>query len=217
MAAFRQSAAASLNDTQKAALDLIAAWDAKHYRTGIDIADEAATDTAGATVFDAYVVALRDELFAALKSDVLDDGVPDSDPNNPTPDAGLTTYGRVSGVGSHKFDQSVMDNVTVRVLDPASSGISNRRDWKGGRSRDAVMLAALNTALARLATAYNGGTAMTPADLAKATRVHPRSNLCSLTGVIGPGSDTLPGTSCVTMPYQDRGSWIHRVGYEKAD
>jgi len=32
--------------------------------------------------------------------------------------------------------------------------------------------------------------------------------------VIGPGSDTLPGTSCVTMPYQDRGSWLHRVGFE---
>jgi hypothetical protein len=70
---------------------------------------------------------------------------------------------------------------------------------------------------------------MTSADLAKATRVHPRSNLCSLTGVIGPGSDTLPpleppsltfppsapSGQCITMPYQDRGSWIHRVGYEK--
>jgi len=217
MAAFRQSAAASLNDTQKAALDLIAAWDARHYRTGLDISDEAATDTAGATVFDAYVVALRDELFGDLKGDVLDDRTPDSDPNNPEPAAGLTTYGRVSGVGSHKFDQSVMDNVAVRVLNPAASGIVNRRDWKNGRTRDAVMLAALNTALTRLATTYNGGTAMTPADLAKATRIHPRSNICSLTGVIGPGSDTLPGTSCVTMPYQDRGSWIHRVGYEKAD
>jgi hypothetical protein len=56
---------------------------------------------------------------------------------------------------------------------------------------------------------------MTPADLVKATRIHPRSRLCSLSGVIGPGADTLPGTSCVTMPYQDRGSWVHRVGYEK--
>jgi hypothetical protein len=46
-------------------------------------------------------------------------------------------------------------------------------------------------------------------------RIHPRSKICSLTGVVGPGSDTVPGTSCVTMPYQDRGSWVHRVGYEK--
>jgi len=56
---------------------------------------------------------------------------------------------------------------------------------------------------------------MTVADLDKCKRVHPRSQICSLTGVIGPGSDTLPGTACVTMPYQDRGSWVHRVGYEK--
>jgi hypothetical protein len=25
----------------------------------------------------------------------------------------------------------------------------------------------------------------------------------------------LPGQACVTMPYEDRGSWVHRVGYEK--
>ncbi len=229
IAAFRSSAAAQLSDTQKAALDLTLAWDAKHYGPNIDIADAAAKDGPAATIFGVYVTALRDELFGALKDDVLDSGVPDSDPNNPTPAAGLTSYGRVSGVGSHVFDQSVMDNVTVRVLDPGSSGIRNRHDWAGGKSRDAVMLLALNTALGRLATAYNGGTAMTPADLAKATRVHPRSRICSLTGVIGPGSDTLPPLappplsfppsapqgSCVTMPYQDRGSWVHRVGYEK--
>lgn len=229
MAAFRTSAAAQLSEVQKAALDMIASWDGQHYRKGIDLADEMARDTVGATIFDVYVTALRDELFAPLKDDVLDSGTPDSDPNNPTPAAGLTTYGRVSGVGSHKFDQSVMDNVAVRVLNPAASGLVNKRDWAQGRTRDVVMLAALNTALTRLATTYNGGTAMTVADLAKATRVHPRSRICSLTGVIGPGSDTLPPAelpplslpptapegSCVTMPYQDRGSWVHRVGYEK--
>jgi penicillin G amidase len=25
----------------------------------------------------------------------------------------------------------------------------------------------------------------------------------------------VPGTTCVTMPYQDRGSWVHRVGYTR--
>ncbi|HVT36899.1 MAG TPA: hypothetical protein VHE37_15010, partial [Nevskiaceae bacterium] len=58
--------------------------------------------------------------------------------------------------------------------------------------------------------------ALAATDLPKCTRVHPRSQICSLTGVIGPGSSTLTGTSCVTMPYQDRGSWVHRVGYEGA-
>jgi hypothetical protein len=107
-----------------------------------------------------------------------------------------------------------MDNLAIRVLEPAASGLVLRRDYASGRSRDQVMTAALDTALGRLAAQFNGGAALTAADLDKCRRVHPRSQLCSLSGVIGPGSDTLPGTSCVTMPYQDRGSWLHRVGYE---
>ena len=217
LAAFRASAAAQLSDTERAALDLVLAWDGRHYGPDIDIEDEAATDGPAATIFGEIVLALRDELFGALRGDVLDTGLPDPDPNNPNAEAGLTAYGRIAGVGSHVFDQSVMDNATVRVLDPTHSGIVNRRDWAQGRSRDAVMLTALRTALGRVATAYNGGAALTVADLAKARRVHPRSQICSLSGVIGPGSDTVPtpGSGCVTMPYQDRGSWIHRVGYEK--
>ncbi len=212
---FRGSADAQLSDVQKAALDLLLSWDRSHYGPGIDLADPSAHDGPAATIFGEYVTALRDELFAELKADVIDTGVPDKDPNNPNPEAGLTIYGRVAGVGSHVFDQSVMDNLTLRVLDPLSSGLSVRHDWAGGRSRDQVMLAALDVALSRLAQQYNGGTPLGVADLDKARRVHPRSQICSLTGVIGPGSDTLPGTACVTMPYQDRGSWVHRVGYEK--
>lgn len=212
---FRESAAGQLSEPEMAALDLVLDWDRSHYGPGIDLADEGARDGVAATIFGELVVALRDELFAALKDDVIDTGVPDKDPNNPNPEAGLTIYGRVAGVGSHVFDQSVMDNLILRILDPMTSGLSVRHDWAGGRSRDAVMLAALRTALGRLASKYNAGSAMTIADLDKARRVHPRSQICSLTGVIGPGSDTLPGTACVTMPYQDRGSWIHRIGYEK--
>ena len=223
IAAFRASA--SFNEVQAAALDLMLGWDGSAYGPDIDLADEAAKDGPAATVFGEYVIALRDELFAGLKDNVIDAGIPDPDPNNPTPAAGLTIYGRVAGVGSHVFDQSVMDNLVLRVLNPASSGLAIRRDYTDGRPRDAVMLAALDTALARLATKYNGGTTMTPADLAKSQRIHPRSQICSLSGVIGPGANvlagnlpmgdgTLPLTSCVTMPYQDRGSWVHRAGYE---
>lgn len=212
---FRASAADQLSEIQMAALDLVLGWDRSHYGPGIDLGDESAHDGPAATVFGEYVTALRDELFAELKADVIDPGVPDGDPNNPNPDAGLTIYGRVAGVGSHVFDQSVMDNLVLRVLDPASSGLPLRRDWSNARARDEVMLTALDTALSRLAASYNGGAPLAPADLDKCRRVHPRSEICSLTGVIGPGSSTLPITSCVTMPYQDRGSWVHRVGYEK--
>ncbi len=212
IASFRASAAAQLSDIQKAALDLMLAWDRKHYGPGIDPADAATwNDGPAATIFSAYVIALRDELFASLKDNVIDPGVSDSDPNNPS-SSGLTVFGRVSGVGSHVFDQSVMDNLVVRVLNPASSSLAVQRDYTGGRSRDAVMRAALDTALQRLATQFNSGTALTTADLDKCRRAHPRSQICSLTGVIGPGSENTDG--CVTMPYQDRGSWVHRAGYE---
>jgi penicillin amidase len=201
--AFRASAGASLGEVQRAALDRVLAWDGSHYGPDIALDDEAARDGVEATIFGELVLALRDELFGALKTAVIDT------------DAELTVYSRLAGVGSHVFDQSVMDNLVVRVLDPSTSALTLRRDYSGGRQRDAVIAAALDVALQRLAAQYNGGTALTVATLDVARRVHPRSELCSLSGVVGPGSSTIPGTNCVTMPYQDRGSWVHRVGYER--
>jgi len=214
MKAFRTSADASLSDVQKAALDLMLGWDHVHYGPGIDLSDASAQDGPAATVFGYYVLALREELFGSLEDNVLDPGAQPQDPNDPNPDAVLTIYNRMSGVGSHVFDQSAMDNLIVRILDPAHAGLPVRHDFTGGRTRDAVIQAAVARALAHLADDFNSGTPLAPGDLPNCRRVHPRSKLCSLTGVIGPGSDTAPGTSCVTMPYQDRGSWVHRVGYE---
>ena len=203
LAAVRASAGADLSELQRAVLDRVLAWDGSHYGPNIAIDDEAATDGPEATIFGELVQALRDELFGGLRTAVID------------ADAALTVYSRLAGVGSHVFDQSVMDNLVVRALDPSSSGLPPlRRDYLGGRDRDVVVIAALDVALQRLAAQYNGGTALTVATLDTARRVHPRSQICSLSGVVGPGSDTIPGTSCVTMPYQDRGSWVHRVGWE---
>ena len=215
LASFRRSAAAQLDDVQKAALDEVLAWNGDAFGPTQDIVSPDARDGVPQTIFGEIVVGLRDELFGSLRDNILDTGVPDPDPNNPDAEAGLTVYGRLAGVGSHVFDQSVMDNLVLRVLQPASSGLGLRRDYTGGRSRDAVMLAALIRAMNTLAARHNGGAPLTVADLAKCTRIHPRSELCSLSGVIGPGSSTLPGTSCVTMPYEDRGSWVHRAGYER--
>ncbi|HSW14125.1 MAG TPA: penicillin acylase family protein, partial [Solimonas sp.] len=213
--AFRSSAATQLSEVQKAALDAVLAWNGEAFGPTQDLEDPQARDGVPQTVFGEIVSGLRDELFGELRNHVIDPGIPDPDPNNPEAEAGLTVYGRVAGVGSHVFDQGVMDNLVLRVLKPDSSGLVLRRDYSGNRARDAVMLAALDRALASLALQYNGGAPMTLVDLDKARRIHPRSQLCSLSGVIGPGSDTIPGTSCVTMPYEDRGSWVHRVGYER--
>lgn len=209
--AFRAAQAAQLNDVQKAALDLMLNWDHKHYGPNIDINDAGAKDGPAATVFGEYVTALRNQLFAPYKSLVIDPGV-----KGDGSDA-MTIFSRESGVGSHVFDMSAMDNLILRILKPSSSALTLKTDFASGMNRDQIMLAALNTMLTTLATEYNGGKVMTAADLSKAMRVHPRSQLCSLSGVIGPGSDTVPGTSCVTMPFQDRGSWVQRVGYERPD
>lgn len=212
---FRTANAATLSDVQKAALDTMLTWNGDAFGPDFNIANESVQDGPGATIFGVYVDAIREELFASLKSRVIDSGVPDPDPNNPNAEAGLTVFGRVAGVGSHVFDQSVMDNLILRIIKPSSSGLAVRRDYTGGRSRDVILQAALDRTLQTLAAQYNGNVAMTVADLPKSMRVHPRSKLCSLSGVIGPGSDTVPGTSCVTMPYEDRGSWVHYAGYEK--
>ncbi|MEK6807205.1 MAG: penicillin acylase family protein [Pseudomonadota bacterium] len=210
--AFRASAASSLSEVEKAALDLILAWDRKHYGAGINPADSATwVDSAGATLFGEYVNALRDELFGGLKDNVLD-GVAGSSVCGGAP-ADPTVYGRVAGVGSHLFDQSVMDNLVLRVLDPATSSLAIRRDYTGGRSRDAVMAAALAATLQRVDGAPLDCDITAPGTLAECRRKHPPSYLPSLTGVIGPGSTT-PTGECVAMPYQDRGSWVHRAGYE---
>ncbi len=212
---FRTANDATLSDVQKAALDLMLSWNGDAFGPDFSITNESVKDSPAATVFGAFVDAIREELFASLKNRIIDSGVQDPDPNNPNAAAGLTVFGRVSGVGSHVFDQSVMDNLILRILKPSTSGLAVRRDYTGGRSSDVVLKAALDRALASLSTQYNSNAAMTAADLPKCTRVHPRSKLCSLSGVIGPGSNTVPGTSCVTMPYEDRGSWVHHAGYEK--
>ena len=204
MRAFRDSAGGALGATEIALLDRVLGWDRKHYGPDVTATTGNTRDSAEATIFSEYVSALRDELFGALKSAVVDAA------------KDVTVYSRLAAVGSHAFDQSVIDNLVIHVLDPSASGLSLRRDYTGGRTRDQVMAAALAVALARLAEKFNGGAPLTPADLDDCRRIHPRSPICSLSGVIGPGSDTLPGTSCVTMPYQDRGSWVHHAGFESA-
>jgi len=205
LAAFRQTAA-GLTDTERAALDLVLAWDESHYGPGINPEDTGATDGPAATIFGEIVTAIRDELFGALKADVLEP----ASGRRPA----ITLFSLAARTGSHVFDQSVMDNLAVRTLRPEASALRNQFDWRNGRSVEAILHAALDTALARLATQFNSGTALTPQTLDRCRRVHPRSLICSLTGVIGPGSTT-PSGECVSMAYQDRGSWVHRVGWEK--
>jgi penicillin amidase len=100
-------------------------------------------------------------------------------------------------VASHVWDASPADNLVLRALAPSRSALTPSRDYLGGRTPDQVLLAALDRTLAQL-VADRG------ADPAGWRDQHPRRSVASLTGVIGPS---------LTMPYQDRGSWVHVVAF----
>jgi hypothetical protein len=95
------------------------------------------------------------------------------------------------------FDASPADNLVLRVLSPSRSGLVPSRDYLRGQSPRAAILAALDRSVAALTKQFG-------ADPATWRAVHPRSTIDSLTGVIGPST---------TMPYEDRGSWIHVVAF----
>lgn len=170
----------ALTDRQAALVDAVLAWDGNHHRPDLDITDEQATDGPGATIFDVFVRALRDELFG----DVL------------PPDF----FGQMTALGNHEYDVAPLDNLAIRILRPATSSITPGFDYTGGRDNTAVLTAALDRADSQLQTQFGG------MEIATYRRVHHRDNINALTGcTTGP---------CTTMPHQDRGTWIHAVGFE---
>jgi penicillin amidase len=169
-----------LSQDERDAVTMLLAWDGTHLGEGADTQGDPETDGPAPTLFDELVLAVRRELFATLLPDDGSDAILD----------------RQAAVGSHVYDTPPLDNLAARVLRTDFSGLAPSRDYTGGRTPVAVIRAALNTAISA-AEAEHG------TDFREARRLHPRSEMCSLTGgVIGP---------CATMPYQDRGSWIHVV------
>ena len=171
---------ATLTQRQQDLLDVIIAWDRLHHREDLEIEDEEATDTPGATVFDVFVRALRSELLA--------DDLP------------AAFFNRLAAVGNHEYDAPALDNLVARVLDPSTSNLTPSFDFANGASGDAVLIAALDAADTELQDSFSSTT------IDDYRRIHHRDEICSLTGgITGP---------CITMPHQDRGSWIHAVAFE---
>ena len=165
----------------QAALDLLRGWDGvaydrSAYATDDDYTDETVTDLPAVTVFARVMDALRDTLFDELPVGV-----------------------RLASddIGSHVWDVSVVDNLALRVLAPSTSSLTPSRDWTGGASAEEVLLAAVERAVDDLVDEHGS-------DPAGWRDQHPRRDVSSLTGVIGPS---------LTMPYQDRGSWVHVVAF----
>lgn len=100
-------------------------------------------------------------------------------------------------VASHVWDASPADNLVLRILSPSRSALTPSRDYLGGRTSEQALLAALDRSVAALTEQYGP-------DPASWRQQHERRPIQSLTGVIGPS---------LTMPYMDRGSWVHVVAF----
>lgn len=169
---------------QEQALALLRAWDGTAYGPGAgtsegDYTDASVTDGPAPTLFRRLMDDLRDEVLQDLPADV----VLQSD-----------------FVASHVWDASPADNLVLRVLAPSRSALTPSRDYLGGRTPEAAMLAALDRSIAALSDEYG-------ADPMTWRAQHPRRPIESLTGVIGPSLD---------MAYMDRGSWVHVVAFRGA-
>ncbi|MFP5308985.1 MAG: penicillin acylase family protein [Actinomycetes bacterium] len=173
-----------LTDLQAAALELLVdGWDGSANGPGAQMEHTYGDEVA--TVGPAPTV--FSALMTALVDEVLGGVSPGFD----------DLVARQSAVGRHVYEMSTPLNLVLRVLDPAASSLEPSRDYTAGRDTDAVLLAALDAALVDLGVEA-------PADLAALRGEYAVEAVCSPTGVIGP---------CGTMPFLERGTWIHQVGF----
>ena len=166
---------------RRQALALLRSYDGTAYGPGAgtsegEYTDDTVTDGPAATLFRRFMDDLRDEVLAGLPPALI---------------------AQSDEVASHVVDASPADNLVLRALSPSRSSLRTSRDYRGGRTTDSVVLAALDRATDALTKQFG-------ADPATWRARHPRRPIPSLTGVIGPELD---------MPYQDRGSWVHVVAF----
>ena len=175
-----------LTAQQAGALALLDGYDGSHYGIGAGTSDLSAEAVDDESVTDGPAATL----FGAVA-----DRLPQVALGAALPGASVT---RADGVGgNHVYDLSPADVVVLRALEPASSDLALRTDVLAGRTPSEVLLAALDAAVADLTSTYG-------ADPATWRRQHARQDVSSLTGVIGPST---------TVPFQDRGTWIHLVDF----
>lgn len=190
----------ALDETARAALDVLAEWDgsangpgADMEFAGFDAGDAATTVGAPATIFDRVMTALVDDLFGDLRE--------------PTYTVGGETFtfdliGRQLEAGRHTYDMTPPLHVALRTLDPSTSSLGTAMDYADGRSPHQVLRDVLQAVVDDLATEQGHDPATW-----RQPYLNPSDEVCSPTGVIGP---------CGIMPFLERGTWIHYVGWPPA-
>lgn len=182
-----------LTDLDRAALDVLAGWDGSANGPGadwtFDFDSTPATVGPAASIFHRTMEELPGVLFGELAA--VGEGPADFD---------LLT--RQRSMGRHFYDMSPVLNLAARVLDPSSSGLTPAGDYLAGRSSEDVLLEALRAATGPLASAQGDDPTAWRTDYGRMEEV-----CASVGGIIGP---------CPEMPFLERGSWVHLVGYPNA-
>lgn len=202
-----------LNAKQSQMLVEFQNWDGQHYNDDIDplaAADSGgAKDTAAATIFSSVVQGMTEELFRrGVRDDAVDtsptamdtspgSGRPDGDPDDVLP---FEFVKRHEARGNHPYDVGTFHKLLVRIFKPEDSSINLNYDWLEGRTQEAFLKAAFDFAQAELEAEFGEAAAVTDFQ-----RVHHRDDVCGL-------ANPLAGP-CITMPHQDRGSWIHIIEF----
>jgi penicillin amidase len=145
---------------------------------------DAAADEAGATDDPAPTI------FSAIVDAMISDMT-----NGVLPEAYITRHNRR---GNHPYDAGTFHKLAAKLLDPSKSTITADYAWLRGRSSDEFVADSITSALDALVTVYGSN----PQNF---RRMHARSSVTALAAPLA-GPD-------ITMPHQDRGSWIHMVGY----
>lgn len=213
----------NLTAEEQALIDILNNWDQQHYNDAIDTSITSLTantnpnedpdptqqpagvlDTPGATIFSEIVQAMVDELFVNGRKDpATGDAEDPNDPhpaNDPLDELPADFVRRHEVRGTHPYDAGTFHKLLAKLFDPVNNtSIPLTYDWTRGRSNDEFIKDAMAIALSRMQDTYNS---TDPNDF---KRIHARSPVCALASPLaGP---------CISMPHQDRGSWLKLVGF----
>ena len=177
----------NLTGKERRALTLLAGWDGRAYAPGA-AGGSSPLGTPAADVKDGPAATLFLEVRNRIKNSVFH-GLPAS------------VLARLDTLGpeSHRYDVTPLDNLTLRVVRPGWAGLPPPTAVVGTRHPTAVLRRALDAAIAALTKQYG-------ARPSTWRRQHAISHLESLTGVVGPA---------MTMPFEDRGSWVQEVAFTR--
>jgi penicillin amidase len=176
-----------LSGKERHALDLLAGWDGRAYAPGA-AGGSSPPGTAAADVTDGPAATLFLAVRDRIKNSLFR-GLPSS------------ILARLDTLGpeSHRYDVTPLDNLALRVVRPGWAGLPAPTAVVGPRRPTTVLRHALDAAIAALEKTYG-------ANRSTWRRRHAISHLDSLTGVVGPS---------VTMPFEDRGSWVQEVAFTR--